>query len=67
MRDYTVSVYAPDSVLVYDQNGYTSFDQPPSQKDDLQFALSQAVKDLSPYAVENGGWYTLRTGFYDSP
>lgn len=25
------------------------------------------MKDLSPFTVENGGWYTLRQGFYDRP
>ena len=33
----------------------------------LKNDLSVALRDVSPYTYENGGWYDIHRGYYDAP
>ena len=33
----------------------------------LKSDLSVALRDVSPYTYENGGWYDIHRGYYDAP
>ena len=61
-------MYAADQILIYDQFGKTSFtsstvDLVSTLKNDLSVAL----RDVSKYTYENGGWYDINRGYYDAP
>jgi hypothetical protein len=70
VKDYVVSVYAADQILIYDQDGKTSFTSTgpsPVTVLTLQTDLSVAMQDVSSYTYENGGWYGISRGFFDAP
>lgn len=50
--------------MIYDSAGKTSFDPVASLTDTLKADLSSALRNLTPYATEAGGWYTIRSGNY---
>lgn len=62
MRDYTISVYAADSVAITDSNGKTSNDL----EGDLRISMYKALKNVTAYPYEDGGWYSTRRGYYDN-
>lgn len=64
VRDYVVSVYSADALMIYDSAGKTSFDPVASLTDTLKADLTTAMRNLTPYATEAGGWYTIRSGNY---
>jgi hypothetical protein len=68
VKDYVLSVYAADQILIYDQWGKTSFATTTVDlTTTLNSDLSVALRDVSPYTYENGGWYDIHRGYYDSP
>ena len=67
MKDYVLSIYAASPILIYDSNGRTSFEAPYGLTEQLQDDLVVALRDVSSYTLEDGGWYGIKRGNYDSP
>ncbi len=66
VKDYVLSVYAADQILIYDQWGQTSFTQT-NLITTLKTNLNTALRDVSSYTYENGGWYYINRGYFDAP
>ncbi|CDW77757.1 calpain family cysteine protease containing protein [Stylonychia lemnae] len=60
-KDYTVSVYSANQVMIFDAQGKTS-----NTTYNLMTTLSQVMSNLTPYPYENGGWYFVRKGYVGS-
>lgn len=67
MKDYTLSLYAPDKFTIYNSLNKTQFDTPVTNlTDTLKTALTAASKNLTLYEASINSWITEYSGFYHS-
>ena len=68
VRDYSVTIYAADTIPIYDNQGHTNNTVPVIRNltAELLADINTALNSLSNYPYQDGGWQYTRKGYIDS-